>query len=105
MELKRMNRSGWEYFLIISIVGFSLILSVGLYAKRDRVFKERLLILELSRLRSHVIAYMLEYKQHPSDLKLWTKDYGLKVDPFGNPYHYDPRSGWVSTTTPSHKHW
>jgi len=30
---------------------------------------------------------------------------GEAIDPFGNPYRYDRKSGWVRSTTEGFEHW
>lgn len=111
MQLERSRRSGWEWFVIGGVVLLSMWLSLALYAKRDRVFKERLLIWELQTLRNYVAASMLENRKMPSDLKEvvspWSIVHGplSEQDPFGSPYHYNPQTGWVATTTPGYNQW
>lgn len=94
MKPGNMQRSGWEYFTIVCVVVSGILLSAALYAKRDQVFKERLRTLELMTHRNYVIAYTLEYRKHPPDL---TGSGAPKTDPFGDPYQYDEKSGWVSS--------
>lgn len=111
MQLERSRRAGWEWFVIVGVVLLSMWLSLALYAKRDQVFKERLLIWELQTLRNYVTAAILENKKIPEDLKevtgLGSMVYSLwsKNDPFGSPYHYNPQTGWVATTTHGYSQW
>ena len=99
MQLKRSSRAGWEYFVLVCVVGCSMLLAVSIYAKRDQVAKERLMILELQRLRNEVMATMLEHRTRPTEFA------NIPLDPFGNPYHYNPKTGSVSSATPKYKGW
>ena len=99
MELKPKRRATWEVVVVVLLVSCSMLLSMALYSKRDQVAKERLLILELQTLRNRVMTYMLENKKRPSGVT------DNPVDPFGNPYHYNPKTGRVSTTTSGYLSW
>ncbi len=101
----------------------SLILGVGIYAGRATIQKRRLLIQELS-IRSAISLYAVINKQLPPDLTeleknkyttenstkpyleyLYDDNADMLRDPFGNPYHYDPVSGWVRSTTEGYTRW
>lgn len=112
MQLKRSRRAGWEYVVLIFVVASSMILALALYSKRDQVAKERLLIQELGMLRNYVIAYTLEHREIPKNpWSLPAGQAGLvpggwsNQDPFGHPYQYNPKTGWVRTTTKRYVHW
>ena len=98
MELRRRTRPAWEYSVFVLVVGCTLWLSLALYAKRDQVYKEKLLMQELETLRSTTTAYILEHRKHPTDA-------ASTIDPFGGAYAYDARTGRISSTTPSYKNW
>ena len=97
MQLKRSKRPAWEYSVVGLVVGLAMWMAASLYAKRDQVFKERLLILELQTLRNLSAAYIFEHKKRHAP--------PLTIDPFGYPYQYHPNNGWVSTTHPRYRHW
>ncbi len=118
------KRSTFEVVLISVVVILSLILGVGIYAGRATVQKRRLLIQELSMLRSAISLYAVINKQLPPDLTeleknkyttenstkpyleyLYDDNADMLRDPFGNPYHYDPVSGWVRSTTEGYTRW
>ena len=103
MELGKVKRSAWEYFFIGTVVGCSMLLSIGLYAKRDHLYKSRLMGLELLTLRNAVTAYTLEHRKHPSSLEEasgpWSMVHSPLSDPFGNLYQYDAKTGWVYSLT------
>lgn len=73
-----------------------------LYAKRDQVFKERLLILELQALRNRSAAYIFERQSLPKGIGDFADP---RIDPFGYPYHYHFGNGWITTTHPAYLHW
>jgi len=122
MTLKK--RSTFESVLITVIVVLTLALGIALFAGRTKVQNGRLLIQELSSLRSGVSLYravngrmpetLIElvnsaYKMGESErpyLEFKYKDeQGAITDPFGNPFHYDFKSGWVSSTTNGYESW
>lgn len=101
MQLKRSQRKPWELVVVALAVAGAMWMSLALYAKRDQVTKERLLILELETLRNQVIAHMLAERKIPPELILS----GSMVDPFGNPYHYDSDTGSVFSGTREYMNW
>lgn len=107
--MKRVKRSGWEYFTICCMVVCSLLMSLTLYAKRDQVFKERLMHWDLLALRNYTMAYMLEHRRYPSDLNVLKEKWDVKIfpkqDPFGRVYQYDAKTGWVSSGTGAYRQW
>jgi len=79
---------------------------------------------ELAMMRSAILLYKNIEKKNPERLNdLVVQDYeveglrrpfmdrlpmsrdGVYVDPFGNPYKYNPDSGWVSSITPGYERW
>lgn len=98
MQLKKSKRPVWKYVVVALAVASAMWMSLALYAKRDQVAKERLLILELETLRNRIIAHMLIFREIPESLE------SLR-DPFGNPYHYNPKTGWVVSETDGYHHW
>lgn len=102
MNFGRQRRPVWEIWLVGVLVSLSLVLSVALYSKRDQVFKERLMIMELATLRNHLATYMLTHKKRPHFFYLpWTSF----KDPFGNPYRYNSKKGRVQSSTESYENW
>lgn len=118
------KRSAYEWILVIIVVVLTVILGVGLYSGRDKVAKSKILIQELSMLRNGAAHYNMINKHPPASLKelsTATYDFGDEqrsfldsaplssndsiIDPFGNPYSYDPKSGWISSTTPGFERW
>lgn len=118
------KRPAYETFIIVTVVGLSLLLGVGLYAARSNVIKSRTLINELSSLRAGIALYKMVNRSNPQDLKTLlestyeasgvTRPYvehipigkdGVVIDPFGSPYAYDTGTGSVSSQTSSYERW
>lgn len=118
------KRSAYEWILVTIVVVLTVVLGVGLYSGRDKVTKSKLLIQELAMLRSGAAQYKMINKRPPSSLKELLaavydfdgekrsflesaplSDKGEVTDPFGNPYNYDPKSGWINSTTPGFERW
>ncbi len=126
MELKPMKRSPMEtVILVIVFVSIFAFLFNG-YILERRVFKERALLYELSLLRQGVDLYLIMEKRKPSSLlelavttyaipgekvnqrfveRVNINDKGQIIDPYGNPYVYDPVYGWISSSTAGYKNW
>lgn len=98
MQLKRSKRKSWEIVVVALLVAGAMWMSLALYSKRDQVDKERLLILELETLRNRVMAHMLTTREIPENMEFFH-------DPFGNPYRYNPETGWVSSQTEGYDYW
>lgn len=98
MQLKRSKRKSWELVVVALAVAGAMGMSLALYAKRDQVAKEQLLILELETLRNRVMAHMLTTREIPESLEFIR-------DPFGNLYNYNPETGWVSSATKGYWDW
>lgn len=102
MQLKRSKRPAWEIIVVTLVVGLAMWMAAALYAKRDRVVKERLLILELQTLRNLSAAYMMERRSVPKAIGDFSS---LQSDPFGHAYQFHSRNGWISATTPGYQTW
>ncbi|MBI5299722.1 MAG: hypothetical protein HY877_05460 [Deltaproteobacteria bacterium] len=104
MELRRKTRPAWEYFFVSAIVIATLWLSLALYAKRDQVYKEKILMQELATLRNEITAYVLEHRTLPkSPLSIVHSPWS--PDSFGNEYHYNAETGHIQSTTASYQNW
>lgn len=111
MELKDKGRPFWEHIIVGLLVGASVFISLGIYAKKDFLFKSEIVRLELLTLRNYAIAYILEYHQLPTSIEgavgPWSMvpgPWSLK-DPFGTPYLYNSKRGQVSSATRACKEW
>lgn len=105
MRLRRPKRVWWEYFVVGFLVAASMLLGLGLYAGRDRLYKERLLILELEGMRRLVVAQMLEKRTVPKKPPWSEASSAARLDPFGTPYHYDFQTGRVHSQTEGYGSW
>ncbi len=120
----RRRRSYFEIIAIVVLVSLTVVLGAGLYAGRATSLKSELLIHELSMMRSSLLVYKIINRRNAASLKqLATSTYyvaddkrpyidklppvrkGKIIDPFGNPYFYDPKTGWASSTTPGFVQW
>lgn len=119
-----LKRSAYEIVLVIVVVVLSVALGIGLYSGRDKVARSKVLIQELAMIRSAVTQFKLVNKKMPESLEelasatyaaggdkrgylsgvARSKD-GAIVDPFGNPYRYDSKRGWVDSTTEGFERW
>ena len=122
--MAKRKRTVYEYAVIFAVVAITVSLAVALYAGRAKVRKGNLLIQELSMLRSGVQVYQLVNRKNPPSLaELVTSTYesgssrrhyvqrlpmdseGRAIDPFGNPYVYDPETAWVHSQTEGFGRW
>ncbi|MDO8526407.1 MAG: hypothetical protein Q7T03_01825 [Deltaproteobacteria bacterium] len=99
MELNDHKRSFWEYITVGTVVGLAMILSMGLYAKRDHLQKSKLMMWELMTFRNRITTHLLEHRR-PMELSA-----ELPADPFGNAYQYNSKTGQVSSMTPGYQSW
>ncbi len=124
MEVQRKKRAVYEIIIVAVVVVVALLIGSGLYAGRQNIQKSGILVQELSMMRSSIALYKMLNKNNPATLEeLTTATYdsdGTKktfleklpetksekvVDPFGNAYAYDPKSGWVKSTSPDYEKW
>jgi len=120
----RKRRSSYEYIVIFAVLVMTLALALGLFIQRDEISKGNVLMNELSQLRSSILLfnklkgrhpkslYELEHSKYPSKngerLYLSFAHHGKEkeiIDPFGNPYIYDAKTGWVHSSTPDYLSW
>ena len=120
----RARRSAYELVVTVVVVVLTVVMAAGLYAKGVELRKARLMIQELSAMRTSLILYKMVNRGNAGELddllrgrfeaggvqrpyidRLPPADGGEAVDPFGSPYSYDPKAGWVSSTTPGFETW
>lgn len=126
MGIKPINRGGVEkLILLILFLGMLAFVSVTFFKERT-VAKQTALYHELVMLRQGVNLFELTQKRAPSNLiDLAVSMYEMPdtggrhryvevvqigknnkiIDPFGNPYIYDPGKGWVKSSTPGYTDW
>lgn len=122
--MDKIKRKSYEIVIVTIVVSLAVILAVSLYASRAKYRKGEMLSRELGTMRSALTTYKLLNKKNAADIKaLVESEYemdGVKrtyldrlpmsedgkiVDPFGNPYFYNPSSGWISSVTPGYERW
>lgn len=123
---KKGHRAKYEYLIIIIIIAAVAAVAVGIYAAQNKAAKGEILMSELEAMRLAVMTYKTLNKTNPPDLATLTKATyvftpgenprpfltevqtnaeGKIVDPFGNPYKYNRKEGWVKSTTSGYEHW
>jgi len=119
-------RAKFEWVIIAVVLVAAIVVAFGIYTKRDNLGKSKLLISELEGLRSAVQMYKTMNKANPPSLTALTKlnysfepgqagkpylnssnitEKGDVLDPFGNPYKYDNRTGWIVSTSKGFEKW
>ncbi len=117
--MARRRRSYFEIVIIVVVVCLAVVLGAGLYAGRAKSLKSELLIHELDMMRSSLLVYKIINRRNAKNLEqLASSTYYVKgsnrayieqlppsidgkiIDPFGNPYSYDSKTGWVFSTSP-----
>lgn len=123
-NMGKVKRSVFEIIVIFVVVILTIVVSTVLYAGRSKVEKGNLLLSELGMLRSSLTTYKLMNKKNAASLsQLMSEKYNINgenklyvekltkgkndklVDPFGNPYLYDQKTGWVSSATSGYERW
>lgn len=121
------GRARYEVIVVVIVIVVAVVLAVGLYSRRGKVQNDKILMNELSAMRTSVSLYVTLNKEMPASLKdLTMKTYNLGdgvqkpyldgiaskidaagkfMDPYGNPYGYDPRKGFVYSTTKGYEKW
>lgn len=122
--MEKKKRATYEVLIVVVVVGLCLVLGLGLYAKRVKVAKGKLLIQELGALRASITQYRILNQKYPASLedlakstfdtgkgkrlyveKVQKNSNGKLVDPFGTQYRYDLAKGWVSSTSSGYEKW
>ncbi|PIU57707.1 MAG: hypothetical protein COS89_03830 [Deltaproteobacteria bacterium CG07_land_8_20_14_0_80_38_7] len=119
------GRAKYEVVVVVILVVLCVGLTIGLYSSRTKVENDKVLMNELTAMRTAVSLYMTLNKAVPPNLNtLMTATYdagdGVKrsyldklqlnvegglVDPFGNAYGYDATRGYVYSTTKGYSNW
>lgn len=120
------SRAKYEIVIIILVILAAVVVALGISRARDKAEKGKLLLAELDQVRAAVQIYVDLNKSTPPDLaSLVQKKYsfspgetpqpylagatlnkeGELIDPFGNPYIYDKKTGRVSSATKDFEQW
>ena len=119
-------RARYEWVIIAVVLVAALVVAFGIYNKRDNLNKGKILISELENIRSAVRMYKTMNKANPPSLEALAKlnysfepgqpgkpylssgmfnSKGEALDPFGHPYKYDTKTGWVVSTSKGFEKW
>lgn len=122
------GRTVFETLLITSLFGILLVVAVSNFLTSVKLAKETALRVELSNMRTSVILYLTLNRRYPESLKNMTNEgYALPtgnghikykylegmavdgngdlLDPFGSPFTYEKKKGWVKSSTKGYESW
>lgn len=120
------NKRMLEIAILVIVIAAGVALSAYVLMERGKVAKERQMSGELNTFRAGIALYTMVNKEKPATFKdLLSGTYevgssqlpyvvgvkgdamkdGKPVDPFGNPYSYDARKGWVYSSTEGYRDW
>lgn len=126
MDLKSPQRNWWENVLLLVVFVGMLAFIANSYVLEQRTVKQRELYYQLMVMRQGVNLFVTTERKFPQNLvELGVATYtlpdsqaryrfvermpvspdGAIIDPFGNPYRYDAKSGKVMSTTPGYEFW
>lgn len=115
------SKQTWYGIILATIV--AAVLMTGYHVRvAQKAEKEQAMIYQLSQLREAVQLYLVSHKALPTELKsalVVTRDgkavpiewsfqkdaAGNPVDPFGAPYAFNSKKGWVSSKTQGYEAW
>jgi type II secretory pathway pseudopilin PulG len=123
------GRGLWETLILAAVIGcicYAIIFSVRQLSNQAKV---KVLEADMRNMRLGLDLYLYQKGKYPEDIRvlerdkfieytaagkiikksyveLITKDEeGYPIDPFGNRYHYDAKTGIVHPTSPGYKDW
>lgn len=116
-----LSKNTWYGIIVATIVAAALITT---YHARvaQKAEKEQAMVYQLSQLREAVQLYLTTHKALPKELKealvvsrdgkAVTMQWGFEkdtsgnpVDPFGTPYAFNGKNGWVSSRSQGYESW
>ncbi len=118
-------RAKYEWVIIAVVMVAAIVIAFGIYTKRDSAQKGKLLISELSNIRSSISLYKTLNKTNPPNIEALTEvnysfdrgsparpylegvttNDGKIVDPFGHTYEYNTSNAWVTSSTKGYENW
>lgn len=126
MELKSPQRKWWENVLFVVVFVGMFAFVVNSYVLEQKAYKQRALYYQLMLMRQGISLFTVMEKRAPESLvELAVSSFkmpdgsvshryverfpvtpeGQLLDPFGNPYKYDKKMGWVMSSTPGYEFW
>ena len=113
-----MRKRKIEYFIFIVIALLTMGITGAAFRVEQRVAKQKIMFYQLQALRTSVNLFKSMLKRNPRSLRelaeaefrfpgerqrrrylqfAQVNDEGFIIDPFGKPYVYDPKTGWVKS--------
>ena len=120
------GRRHFERGALLAVAVIAVLMMIMAFRFERRLINQRLMFYQLQSMRKSVELYKAITKQNPQSLKvLATTDFsfpgeeqkhrylespgmndrGFFMDPFGHPFLYDAKSGWVKSSTPGYEFW
>lgn len=119
------KRSKYEVLIVLIVTILAVVISIGIYAGRNRLVKEKVMRSELLGMRTAIALYKTLNGSNPRNLGILTietfsfnegiksfyleslpiQDNGKILDPFGNEYSYNSELGWVTSSTKEYDSW
>ena len=116
----------WERIAMAAVTVLTVVVMIASLGFERRIANQKLLFYQLQTLRTSVNLFKAMAKRNPESLtELAEAEYRFPgeeqrrrylsitpmnensafVDPFGHPYGYDVKSGWVKSQTPGYEYW
>jgi general secretion pathway protein G len=123
------GRTVFETVIILSLLGILLVVAINRFLKHERAAKETILHGELANIRTSIRLYEVINGKFPESLEELTKgeylqaydedtvikgkylkmkavdESGVPLDPFGNKYGYDKKTGKIKCLTRGYEGW
>ena len=120
------KRPVWEWLVFVAVIVFAAGMMGSTYNYQQKTAKQHALHYQLQVLRTAELLYVSVNKKLPETLEQLTQEQfslpgetltrrfiehppmlvdGKLMDPFNNPYSYDPKTGWIKSTTPGYDYW
>lgn len=120
------KRPGWEWTVFVGVIVIAAALVGATYAFQKNSAKQHALHYQLQLLRTAELLYASVNREMPENLEQIAKGTfrlpgddntrrylehppmiagGKLTDPFGNPFTYDPKTGWIKSSTKGYEFW
>lgn len=97
------KRSIIELIIVVIVVALVVTSSIMLYKEEQVLKKNKIMMLQLEKMRNDISTHTINNKSHPSGLNVVGFD--TAIDPVGNTYKYDADSAWVSSGSEGYGGW